>query len=234
MDSADASSSPARGDEFTSAVRALRSAPAATLGAVARSTGESVPLLRQRLAQTQPRGRCAQAVAGLLHQTSQHRLTPSRALRHMELLTHRACPPSATRATMAVLLRMSGADSTVPGTLGWPVRNSRSAESAPGSLMRASAASDDSLMRCGVAQNPALAPVLATALASDSQWSVLSAIAANPACPREILRMFAHGKLPATSVDTGLPASIHKKLHETMCSELREAALQNPACPSLP
>ena len=230
--------------DTTTAVRVLRSAPHTTLTEAATAAGVTHAQIHLRISQTTGRSRCAQKTAAMLHNSLRHESSPDRKQQHqLLLLTHRVCPPSAARAVIAALAAQATAageriEATpeTAGTPGWATRADYGANTAPASLLRSQAASNDLGVRSVTAGNSALPQATLEALSDDAVWMVTWATATNESCPQRIFARFVAGdeaELRETvAMNHACPPELLTHIGVNGGLTEQRAAARNPSCPS--
>ena len=226
-------------------IRGLRSSPAFGVKDVAEVCGLRSSAVRSMLCRLQTRGGCSAAVAAAA--------ASGRDSSRVAALSHRACPPSMVRAQS----RSSAGRAAANGTSAWAERDlgcadaarrvvaaacrtrdgrrKASQSAATAGILGLLACDDDTMVRRGVASNPATPTTVLQHLTNDVHKDVRRTVAANTAAPAWLMEQIAED--PHTSVrrdlaaNSSTPVRLLEQLADDRHSEVRRMLTENPNCP---
>ena len=203
------------------AVRAARSLPALPLDVVAGAVAISERQMRQALRSTTPRGVCGAVAAKIL--------TAGRVDDRVTAMSHRACPPSATRSVSAE--RSPLVRAAAGGVAGWATRFCEHPAAPRNVTITACADRFDAPLHISACPPAVLAKLAASRIPDER-----SATAANPGCMVSSLAHLANDNQSIVRVPVAghraCPPWLLAMLADDEDWEVRKAAATNPALAS--
>ena len=217
-------------------VRVLRSSPHTTVAAAADAVGVPAESLGSGLAGLRILGRCAELAAAAA-QTMTPLPPQEDHVNRVAVLSHRACPPPAARASCDITRATSSMSgykmADVAGIAGWGERSDPRSCDATGAVVRAAGRSADWSDRGLAARSPHLGTSQREALATDRSWHVRSSMARTMRRgPRRLYEVFAADENTQQSLagNQYCPSDLLDRLARYGDDNLRRELASNPAC----